>query len=176
MSITGKCHCGNVHFELEWPEDQPDIPARACGCTFCVRHGGVWTSSPDAGLVVHVREPAQVSKYAFGTGTAVFHVCARCGVVPVVTSEIGGRLHAVVHVGAPEGVDPSRLRPSALRVGEEDAEARLARAGAGVDTEGALRRELRRGPERRVRLTPSSRRPPARPLAPRRGRPRPISA
>ena len=50
MLITGKCHCGNIALELEWEGDPPEIPARACGCSFCVKHGGVWTSNPGSSL------------------------------------------------------------------------------------------------------------------------------
>jgi len=41
---------------------------------------------------VAVREPSHVSKYAFGTKSAEFHVCSACGAVPLVTSEIDGCL------------------------------------------------------------------------------------
>src|SRR5205809_590139 len=58
MLIKGKCHCGNIAFELEWEGNPPEIPARACGCTFCVKHGGVWTSNPKAKLAVSVRDAA----------------------------------------------------------------------------------------------------------------------
>jgi hypothetical protein len=67
-----------------------EIPARACGCSFCVKHGGVWTSNPEGGLRIRVKDPFAVSKYAFGTHTADFHVCSRCGIAPVVTSAIDG--------------------------------------------------------------------------------------
>lgn len=36
MLINGKCHCGNIAFELEWEGASPEIPARACGCSFLV--------------------------------------------------------------------------------------------------------------------------------------------
>ncbi|HET7778200.1 MAG TPA: hypothetical protein VFL07_06570, partial [Rudaea sp.] len=89
MRIDGKCHCGNIAFTLDWPDQSPEIPARACGCSFCVKHGGVWTSNPKARLAVRLRDAALVSPYAFGTRTATFHVCANCGAVPFVTSEVG---------------------------------------------------------------------------------------
>jgi len=127
MLITGKCHCGNIAFELEWEGDTPEIPARACGCTFCVKHGGVWTSNPNARLAVAVRDAALVSKYAFGTRTATFHVCSRCGAVPLVTSEIANHLYAVVNVNVLENVDASRLRRATADFEGEDVESRLAR-------------------------------------------------
>lgn len=127
MLIRGSCHCGNISFELTWNPDPSEIPARACGCTFCLKHGGVWTSKPDAALRVNVGEPSNVSKYAFGTRTATFHVCSRCGIVPVVTSEIDGRLYAVVSVNAFNDVDPSLVRPAPISFDGEAEATRLAR-------------------------------------------------
>ena len=127
MVINGGCHCGNIALELEWPGDPHAIPARACGCSFCVKHGGVWTSNPRARLTVAIRDPSLVSRYAFGSRTATFHVCARCGVVPVVTSAIADRLYAVVNVNALENVDPSWLSRATADFDGEALEARLAR-------------------------------------------------
>jgi len=127
MVITGKCHCGNVSFALDWKPEPSEIPARACSCSFCTRHGGVWTSCPTGALKVKLADPSRVSKYAFGTQTATFHICARCGVVPVVTSEIDGRLYAVVSVHAFDGVDASLLRLAPASFDGESEPARLAR-------------------------------------------------
>ena len=129
MLIHGKCHCGNISFSLTWEPSPAEIPARACTCSFCTKHGGVWTSNPAGALKVVVQDPALVSKYEFGTGTAEFHICTRCGVVPVVTSRIDGRLYAVVSVHAFEGVDPSLLRhaPTPMSFDGEDEASRLAR-------------------------------------------------
>jgi hypothetical protein len=127
MLINGRCHCGNIAFDLEWQGEPPEIPARACSCSFCVKHGGVWTSSPSSRLAVVVRDPALVSKYAFGTRTATFHVCSRCGAVPVATSEIGSHVYAVVNVNLFENVDPSWLRRAGANFDGEDVESRLAR-------------------------------------------------
>jgi hypothetical protein len=74
-----------------------------------------------------MRDPALVTRYAFGTGNAAFHICARCGIVPVVTSRIGGELRAVVNVNSFEGVDPSFIRRESANFDGEDEEARLAR-------------------------------------------------
>jgi len=127
MLVTGSCHCGNITFALDWHPDPVEIPARACGCSFCVKHGGVWTSCPTGRLRVTVRKPERVSRYAFGTRTADFHVCADCGIVPVVTSLIEGRLYAVVSVNAFDDIEASRLaRKPASFDGESEGD-RLAR-------------------------------------------------
>ena len=127
MVISGRCHCGNISFELDWQPEPSEIPARACTCSFCIKHGGVWTSCPAGSLEVSVAEPASVSRYAFGTQTATFHICSKCGVVPVVTSEIEGRLYGVVSVHAFEGVDPALLRLASATFEGESEQARLAR-------------------------------------------------
>lgn len=127
MLIKGRCHCGNISFSLTWEPDPVEIPARACGCSFCTRHGGVWTSNRSSALEVVVKDPALVSKYAFGTRTAEFHACARCGIVPVVTSRIDDQLYAVVSVNAFEGVDQSLLRRAPASFDGEGSETRLAR-------------------------------------------------
>jgi len=127
MLIAGKCHCGNISFALDWKPAPTEIPARACTCTFCAKHGGVWTSCPAGSLDVAVKDAASVSRYAFGTKTATFHVCAKCGAVPVVTSEIDGRLYAVVNVNTFEGVDAALLRRAPVAFDEESEEVRLAR-------------------------------------------------
>ena len=127
MVIDGSCHCGNVAFRLTWQPDPAHIPARACDCSFCVKHGGVWTSHPAGVLRVTVREAEAVSKYEFGTRTATFHVCGHCGVTPLVTSEIEGRLYAVVSVNAFNNVDRALVRPAPISFEGEDTSSRLAR-------------------------------------------------
>jgi hypothetical protein len=127
MLISGSCHCRNISFKLTWAPEPAEIPVRACTCSFCSKHGGVWTACPTGSLKVTVRDPGLVSKYTFGTKTAEFHICCRCGFVPVVTCRIDGRLYAVVSVNAFEGVDPSLLRQASATFDGEDEQARLAR-------------------------------------------------
>ena len=127
MLIHGRCHCGNISFSLSWEPNPAEIPARACTCSFCTKHGGVWTSNPRGALEVMVKDRSLVSKYAFGTRTAEFHICARCGIVPVVTSLIDDHLYAVVSVNAFDGIDQSLVRRAPASFDGEGTRARLAR-------------------------------------------------
>ena len=127
MNVEGQCHCSNIRFELVLDSAPAYIPARACDCSFCVKHGGVWTSIPGATLKVKVGDSALHSRYAFGTRTADFHVCTRCGSVPLVTCEMTGRTYAVVNVNCFEGVSPTLLRRVPASFEGEDVENRLAR-------------------------------------------------
>src|SRR5574337_497736 len=127
MLICGRCHCGNIGFELNWTPEPAQIPARACTCSFCVKHGGVWAACPTGSLIVTLRDPAAVSAYRFGTKPAAFQVCTICGSVPVVTSEIDGGVYAVVNVNTFENVDASMLQPASIALDDEDEPTRLAR-------------------------------------------------
>jgi hypothetical protein len=131
MNIVGKCHCGNLSFKLLWQPEPTTIAARACGCGFCVKHGGVWTSCATGELHIHITDGADYGRYAFGTHTADFHVCTRCGVVPVVTSDIDGQTYAVVNVNTFEGVDPSLIQRAPASFDGEDPASRLARRKKG---------------------------------------------
>jgi hypothetical protein len=127
MLIHGKCHCGNIAFSLTWEPEPAEIPARTCSCSFCLKHGGAWTSNPRGALEVVIKDPALVSRYAFGTRTAEFHICTRCGIVPVVTSRVEGHVYAVVSVNAFEGVDASLLKRAPANFDGEGTDSRLAR-------------------------------------------------
>jgi hypothetical protein len=111
MLIRGACHCRAITFELSLEPAPERISARTCSCSFCLKHGGIWTASPTASLRVHVARP----------------VCRICGVVPLVTSCIGGREYAVVNVNAFEDVPASMISHSPVSFDGEGEGDRLAR-------------------------------------------------
>lgn len=126
-TIVGGCHCGNIDYTLHWPDAGDAIAVRACACTFCRKHGGVYTSHPEARLEAHIADEALLNRYTFGTGTARFHICRRCGAVPFVTSAIGEAEYAVVNVNTFENVEPQELVSSTADFDGESVEDRLAR-------------------------------------------------
>ncbi len=85
------------------------------------------SSNPRAKLSVVLHQADLVSQYVFGTETATFHICTRCGTVPIVASEIDDHLYAVVNVNTFENFDPSRLRRATASFDAEDVDSRLAR-------------------------------------------------
>jgi hypothetical protein len=127
MRIDGQCHCGNISFEFAIPGKAKDLPVRICSCSFCVKHGGAWTSHREGKLAATIRDASRVSQYRFGTETADFHVCSTCGAAPFVTSEIESRLYAVVNVNTFEGIDPASLTKAPVSFDGESSESRLAR-------------------------------------------------
>jgi hypothetical protein len=127
MRIAGTCHCGNIVFSLILDPAPTEIPARVCTCSFCSKHGGVWTASPIGVLRVTINGPTKINRYAFGTRTAQFHICRECGIVPVVTSTIQGRDYAVVNVNTFDNLPEGMLNRTPVSFDGEGAEERLER-------------------------------------------------
>ena len=125
--IEGSCHCHNIRFVLQWPGSVADIPVRQCGCTFCQKHAGSWTSNPDASLEVVIANPSNTSRYQFGTKSADFLVCSQCGVVPVVLSEIDNQTYSVVNIKTFDNIDTAQLKCTATDFDGEDIGNRLER-------------------------------------------------
>lgn len=90
-------------------------------------HGGVYTSDPEGMLDINIDHDQHVNRYRFGTETAEFYVCRRCGVVPIVISEIGAKLYAVVNVNTLQNIDKSDLKRSVTNFDGETTESRLDR-------------------------------------------------
>ena len=134
--ITGSCHCGNIRFTFDRPETGPTIPVRACGCGMCSKHGGVWTSHPQGRFRLHIADATKTNRYRFGTKTADFHVCAACGVVPIVTCMIDGARYAVVNANAFDNVNRAQLAVSPANFDGETTGDRLARRRAQLDAGG----------------------------------------
>jgi hypothetical protein len=130
MLVTGSCHCGNIRFQLKGFSSPAEIPARACDCSFCTKHGAVWTSCPTGELAITIQNPDFHSRYAFATETSVFHICSRCGAVPVVTCEVDANIYAVVNVNTMEGIDTSLFNKTPATFTAEDKTTRLARRKA----------------------------------------------
>ena len=129
--IHASCHCGTVRVRLDWPQSGKasgkTIPVRACGCALCTKHRAVWTSHPDGRFHLEIADPAQVTRYRFGTRTADFHVCLTCGVMPIVTCTIDGTLYAVINVNTFDDVDRGELVETATDFEGETTDDRLAR-------------------------------------------------
>lgn len=161
MAIAGGCHCGNIRLTLSGMPGDTIVAARECGCSFCSKHGGLWTAHPAASLALLIARPGEVARYAFGTKSADFHVCRICGVVPLVTSLIDSHLYALVSVRALAGIAAASLERRAADFEGEGMPERLARrAGSWIrDVRFAQRPGARRAAARPAAPPPSGRRP-----------------
>ena len=127
QELNGSCHCGNVRFVVAWPLAERVIAVRACGCSFCRKHGGIWTSHARARLRVRMGDAAKVEPYRFGTETADFHVCLGCGVVPTVTSTIESVRYGIVNANCFDDLEDITLSEKPFHFDGETTESRLGR-------------------------------------------------
>ena len=76
ITHCGGCHCGAVRFEVEAPAV---IEALDCNCSLCAMSGFLHLIVPAARFRL-LTDPAALSEYRFGTGTARHLFCATCGI------------------------------------------------------------------------------------------------
>ena len=123
----GGCHCGNIRFWFDWSAQVENIPVRACGCSFCTKHGAVWTSHPEGQFQLQIIDPFQAKRYQFGTKTADIHIYTNCGIPPITTCTIDGRDYAVLNSNTFENVDRSMFDQSPTNFDDESVGDRQAR-------------------------------------------------
>lgn len=102
LRLCGGCHCGNLRLTLETPRAPGELTVRACSCSFCRRHGVRTVTDPAGRVEFVVHDPAQLSRYRFGLGTAQFLVCRTCGVYVGAVIGEGGSTYATVNINALE--------------------------------------------------------------------------
>jgi hypothetical protein len=95
VSYSGGCHCGAI--SLRFLSARPLAP-RACGCSFCRKHGARSVSDPDGFALISWSPDRPPIHYRFGLGSADFLICAICGVYVAAVVEIGGDLHSVLNL------------------------------------------------------------------------------
>jgi hypothetical protein len=76
----GGCHCGNLRLTLLLSTPPEAVRLRACQCSFCRAHATRTTSDSNGAVEVWAEDWSLVKPYRFGTGTAEFLICRRCGV------------------------------------------------------------------------------------------------
>jgi hypothetical protein len=115
-TVSGSCHCGNIHVELELTREARSYNPRACDCDFCRKHGAAYVSDPAGALRIRVRDATQLGRYRQGSGTAELLLCRNCGVLVGAWYRAERRHYAAVNAriadvrfGADEPVSPRTL-------------------------------------------------------------------
>lgn len=98
MDHSGGCHCGNIHVLLQLSKPPEENSVRTCTCSFCRSHAPRMISDPTGALEVSADDWSLVELYRFGTRTADFIICRRCGVFIAVISNLKTAPRAVVNV------------------------------------------------------------------------------
>lgn len=100
LRLTGGCHCGNLALTFEPARDPAELAVRACGCSFCRRHGARTVSDPQGRAEFVVHDPSRLSRYSFALGTAQFLVCRTCGVYVGAILADAGSAYATININA----------------------------------------------------------------------------
>ena len=102
MEHRGGCHCGNLRLTLRLSQPPEAVRLRACGCSFCRVHATRTTSDPHGWVEIRAADWSLVEPYRFGTGTAEFLICRRCGVYIGAVCETASGARAVINTNCLE--------------------------------------------------------------------------
>ncbi|KAI8061149.1 glutathione-dependent formaldehyde-activating, GFA family protein [Gongronella butleri] len=75
----GSCHCGNVRFTVEAPEE---LELFECNCSMCTKRGAHNYHTPKENLKVDPASQQFINEYKFNTKTATYYFCKNCGICP----------------------------------------------------------------------------------------------
>ena len=126
----GGCHCGNFCVSLNLSPPPAEVRPRACGCSFCRAHNTRTASDPNGSVDIHAADWSLVERYRFGTGTADFLICKRCGIYIGAICETASGTRAVINTNCLDDRAAFTQQPNPI---DHDGEAigdRLARRAA----------------------------------------------
>jgi hypothetical protein len=127
---SGGCHCGNIAVSLRLSVAASHAPLRACACSFCRAHA-TRTIADRKGLVqLRAADWSLVERYQFGSRTADYIVCRRCGIYVAAVCRTASGLRAVVNVNCMSDRAAFTQPPAAPDYDGETTAARLDRRAA----------------------------------------------
>ncbi len=126
----GGCHCGNLVLHLRLSQAPEDTPLRACSCTFCRAHNTRTTSDPHGSVEIWAKDWSFVEPYRFGSRTAEFLICRRCGVYVGAVCETAAGIRAVINVNCLDDRAAFTRQPTPVDHEGEATVDRLARRAA----------------------------------------------
>jgi hypothetical protein len=123
----GGCHCGNLHLTLRLSQAPEETRLRACGCSFCRSRNTRTTSDPQGFVEIWAEDWLLVEPYRFGSGTAEFLICRRCGVYIGAVGETAAGTRAVINANCLDDRAAFTQQPTPVDHDSEATEDRLAR-------------------------------------------------
>jgi len=127
MIHTGGCHCLNLGVTLRLSKPPAEMPLRSCSCAFCRSHGTRTLSDREGQVEISAGDWTEVERYQFGSRTADYLLCRRCGVYIGAVCETGTGLRAVLNVNCLDDRAAFTQTPAAPDYDGEVTEARLNR-------------------------------------------------
>ncbi len=126
----GGCHYGNIRLSLRLSQAPADTRLRACGCSFCRAHNTRTASNPKGSVEIRAADWSLVERYRFGTGTAQFLICRRCGVYIGAIGETASGTCAVINTNCLDDRAAFTRQPTPVDHEGEATGDRLARRAA----------------------------------------------
>jgi len=127
MLHTGGCHCGNITVALDLSLPPEEMPLRSCSCSFCRAHGTRTLSDRNGQVEITATDWSQVERYRFGSRTAEYILCRRCGVYIGAVCDTATGLRAVINTNCLQDRAAFTRAPAAPDYDGEPTESRLAR-------------------------------------------------
>ena len=127
MRHSGGCHCGNISVQLELSRAAEQMPLRSCSCSFCRAHGTRTLSDRDGRAEIAASDWSMVEHYQFGSRTADYMICRRCGVYIGALCQTASGLRAVINVNCLDDRAAFTQSPAAPDYDGETTETRLNR-------------------------------------------------
>jgi hypothetical protein len=127
MLHSGGCHCANIHVALRLSQPPAEMKLRSCSCAFCRAHATRTLSDREGVAEITADDWSQVERYRFGSRTADYLLCRRCGVYIGAVCETSAGLRAVVNVNCLDDRAAFTQTPAAPDYDGEATDARLER-------------------------------------------------
>jgi hypothetical protein len=127
MFHSGGCHCGNITVRLRLSKPPGEMPLRSCSCSFCRAHGTRTLSDRDGLAEIDASDWSLVERYRFGSQTADYMLCRRCGVYVGAVCDTSSGLRCVLNVNCLEDRAVFSQPPAAPDYDGETTDARLER-------------------------------------------------
>lgn len=126
---AGGCHCGNIRYIYQCDAEPAAWSVRRCTCSYCLRFAARYTSAAGARLEITVLYASMLQRYEFGTRTAEFIRCSRCGVMVAALCEAPTCI-AVLNVNTLDAIESYVLNVKQADFEGEDTGDRMARRRA----------------------------------------------
>jgi hypothetical protein len=127
MEHSGGCHCGNIEVHLRLSKPPQESRLRACACTFCRSHATRTVADVDGLVELSAKDWSLVEPYRFGSATADYLVCRRCGIYVAAICETTAGTRAVVNVNCLDDRAAFTAVPMVSEYDGESTDARLER-------------------------------------------------
>ena len=130
MEHAGGCHCGNVKVRVRLNLPPLENRLRSCACSFCRAHGTRTVSDPHGLAELWAQDWSLVERYRFGSRTADYLVCRRCGVYLGAVCDTSAGTRSVINTNCLDDRAAFSQEPVRPDYDGEAIEARLARRAA----------------------------------------------